>query len=94
MAADKFTDADVMKLLKTHSSQIMRAECYGQAACEMLCIVAGKSGLDENKVLAALNRRSDALAQRRLENLENQDPALAAEIDWREIFPEDLGKSA
>lgn len=89
MSEDKLTDETVMNVLTAHSAQIMRAECYLKAACEMLCAVSGNAGLDPRVVRATFERRADAILQSRLASVEDQNPALAAALDLRAIWSEE-----
>lgn len=83
----------LMRVSTAHAAQIMRLECHLQAALAMLCVIGGNAGHDARQVRASVLKHADELLQGRLESVEDRSPALAAELDLRPLWPEDLGST-
>ena len=73
----------ISKAIQSILGRTLMAEARCDALQATVALLATKQGLDSDRVMAAIDQAAKGAFQKRLEEVEKIDPALAAELDPR-----------
>lgn len=82
------SNSHILKAIETLSAKCIQLEARCAALDAALCVVAMKQGIPKEKIGAAIDKLTEHCHQKRLEQIEDIDPGIAAALDCRSQAPD------